>query len=430
MDNLNNALLINSSKPSPDPTCQDLGDFKKLVVSFLNVDAINNKKRQVKQSFMRLPVPGFRPGKAPENIILQHYKAQYMDALAKSLAEEAYFNAVEKLALDPLGAPVIKSINISPLESEFSCSFEVLDSPKFDLPDFSTFKLVKAAEPDLSTQVEEQLQRMRLAKHTLRPFDDTDVSQNNDIMVLNVQLFDGDQKIESMSEDGATYQVEGSDNPDDFGFHLLGLKPQDKKEFSFKGVGFFEGKEMNAKISVVGANKMVPHDLNDDLAKAFGCQDIPELRKKIESALVESEQKRTTQKLVHDLKIKISEHFTFEIPQSLVNGEARLISSKMGDFDSLDKTIQNGLLKQAANNVRLSFVIKKAAKEIPELQLSDMEALNFIHNMLKSQMNGSDTLATSKIEELRKTNKLPIMITRIQEEFVLERLVSKTTIVD
>ena len=103
------SLIINPSKNSTKSSSQeDLGDFKFSVTSKLDIDDINNKKREVMQIFKNMKVPGNRPGKASDQAIMMHHKDRFNDTLIKALAEQAYHDAIAEQKLKPIGYPKFK----------------------------------------------------------------------------------------------------------------------------------------------------------------------------------------------------------------------------------------------------------------------------------------------------------------------------------
>lgn len=430
MKNMND-LIINPAKEKQDMTSvEQLGDFKLLVTSKLDVDDINKKKREVMNIFRNLKVPGNRPGKATDQMILSHYRDKFKDTLVKALAEEAYHNAISEQKIRPLGVPQFKTLDLSPLESQFSCTFEVLSQPEFDLPDFKDWKIVKPSKEDHEVILEKQLQLAREQATELTPFTETDTVTAGDSVVVNLDIFTEGKKVDSMCGDGQVFELDRELDEKNFGLHLVGMKPGEKKVFDMAGTGFFEGKTLTAKVELLNASKRNLPELNDELAKKFGCEDLADLRTKIGSAIDANEQKMETQKLVVSLKEKIKEHFHFPVPEFLIEGEAKMLSQKVGEWDKLEEFIKNGLKTQATDNLRFSFVVNKVAEEHPDCQLSDMEAISILENVIKSQANGNEALAKKKLEELRATNNLPIVITRLKEEFIVEKLITKLTIVE
>lgn len=409
---------------------EQVDKFKVKVTSTLNIEDINLKKREVLQVFKNLKVPGNRPGKASDQAIMMHHKDRFKDTLVRALAETAYHNAIAEQKLRPLGMPQFQSLDLSPLESQFTCTFEILNQPDFDLPDFKTWTLVRPAPVDVTSTVEEQIQLAREQDMEMVPFTETDSVAPTDQIIINLETIHDGKRLDIASGEGQSFIIPKDIESNTFQMHLLGMKPGQKNSFDFKGTGHYEGQMLHADVEILSAGKRILHPVDDQLAQKFGCQDMQDFRTKVASAVDAQQQKIATQKMILALHEKIRESFDFEVPDFLVEGEAKILSQKLGEWDSLEPLVKEGLKKQALGAIRSSFVLNKISEEIPTCQLGDMEALQILENVLRQQIGNDEVVLRRKLDELRQNQKLPIIITRLKEEFVAEKLLDQVTIVD
>src|ERR1700704_6067173 len=80
-------------------------------------------------------LPGFRPGKAPRDMVLRKYAKDIQDEVKRKLISDSYKKAVEEQKLDVLGYPDIEEIQFSrgqPLQ--FAATIET--APEFELPEY------------------------------------------------------------------------------------------------------------------------------------------------------------------------------------------------------------------------------------------------------------------------------------------------------
>jgi len=80
-------------------------------------------------------LPGFRPGKAPKEMVLRKYEKDIQEETKRKLIAEAYRQAVEEQKLDVLGHPDIEEIQFGrgqPLQ--FAATIET--APEFELPEY------------------------------------------------------------------------------------------------------------------------------------------------------------------------------------------------------------------------------------------------------------------------------------------------------
>lgn len=409
---------------------EQIDKFKVKVTSKLGVDDILSKKREVLEIFKNMKVPGNRPGKATDQAIMHHHKERFKEVLVRALAETAYHNAIAEQKLRPLGMPQFQAFDLSPLESQFSCTFEILNQPDFDLPDFKTWKLVRPAPVDVNAAVEEQIQIAREQSPDLVPFTETDSVGPTDQLIINLEVSMDGKKLDAASGEGKSFAISKEIQENTFDMHFIGMKPGQKNSFDFKGTNFFEGKTLHADVEILSATKVVLPPVDDDLVKKFDCTDLNDFRTKVTSAVNAQQQQIATQKLMKALQEKISTSFSFEVPDFLVEGEAKVLSKKIGEWDKLEPLVKEGLKKQALSAIRSSFVLNKVSEEIPACQLGDMEALQILENVIRQQAGNDEVLVSRELDKLRKNQSLPVIITRLKEEFVVEKLLDQVTIVD
>src|SRR5256714_12410469 len=115
-------------------TVQNLAPFKKLVLVEVETDTVDKTFDSITRDFQReASLPGFRPGKAPRDMVLRKYEKDIQSEVKKKLITDSYRKAVEEQKLDVFGYPDIEEIQFSrgkPLQ--FAATIET--APEFELP--------------------------------------------------------------------------------------------------------------------------------------------------------------------------------------------------------------------------------------------------------------------------------------------------------
>jgi FKBP-type peptidyl-prolyl cis-trans isomerase (trigger factor) len=110
----------------------------------------------VLSEYLKVPVPGFRPGKAPKIFIESRFKKEILDDVASRCAER-----FSRKALEAEGVAAAGPISITDIELEkngplqFKAEFTVL--PDFELPDYSQFKLSTQTDDEKRDQISDWL---------------------------------------------------------------------------------------------------------------------------------------------------------------------------------------------------------------------------------------------------------------------------------
>ena len=109
-------------------------------------------------------LPGFRPGKAPRDMVLKKYEADIADEVKKKLIPDAYRQAVKDHKLDVVGYPDIEEIQFGRGQAlQFAATVET--APEFQLPEYkglpAQLETKSVTEADVERALELRRQRRR-----------------------------------------------------------------------------------------------------------------------------------------------------------------------------------------------------------------------------------------------------------------------------
>ncbi|MFQ5845011.1 MAG: trigger factor, partial [Planctomycetota bacterium] len=166
-----------------------------------------------------VPIPGFRPGRAPRKLVERRYGPQVAEEVKQHLLEAAYEEALQKNDLDPISEPELSAdaIDLEP-ERKVSFDFTVTVRPEFELPPLRGIEVEVAPAEPTDEDVAGALRALQRRKATLKPVDDA--AAVGDVVSLRVRGSSGDQEL--FHEENLPYEV-GSR-------YLGGLIPEDLDE--------------------------------------------------------------------------------------------------------------------------------------------------------------------------------------------------------
>ena len=84
-------------------------------------------------------IPGFRPGKAPRDIIKKHYGATAHQEVLKGLIPETYGKAIESEKLDVIDLPEISDVKLDAGSLSFTATVEL--KPEIDIKEYKGIKI-------------------------------------------------------------------------------------------------------------------------------------------------------------------------------------------------------------------------------------------------------------------------------------------------
>ena len=359
----------------------------------------------------KIKIEGFRPGKAPLEVL----KAKVGEM---SILEEAAQLAVNKTLDDVLAERIneIKAVgqpnvNISKLAPNNPFEYKVILSvlPEIELGKYKDLGLraeeAKVEEKELD-KILNDLREMR-AKEVLAEKDR--VIEKGDKVVVDIKLFDGKVPLEEGVHNdlalltGKNYFVPGFDEK------IIGAKNEEELKFQLpypedhhqKNLA---GKIINFEVKIKSVYKRELPELNDDFAKGFRVENLEALRNDLRENVLQEKKRELDLKNESEMIAKILEGTKIgDLPEILIESESRNIMSELeqsvlrqgGKFEDylnhLKKTrdeLRLEMLPNAVKRVKSSLLIREIAV-LEKIEASDKEIEEKILE-LKEQYKGNE----------------------------------------
>jgi trigger factor len=282
-----------------------------------------------------MEMKGFRKGKVPLALMKKKFGEQVMgEAMQKSI-DEAMANHLKETGDRPAQQPVMKmkSETWKPGDDvEVAVSYEKLpDLPEIDFKKIKLERLsVKATDDDVSKALSE-------LAGTSKDFVDRKKgakAKNDDQVIID---FVG--KVDGEIFDGGT----GSDYPlvlgsnsfiPGFEEQLIGAKVGEKVEVKVNFPEDYQAENLKGKAAIFdctlkGVKQAVPAEINDDLAKRFGADDLKGLNQRISDSLEQEYAGAARSVMKRKLLDKLAKSVKIDLPPSLVEAEASQIAHQL-----------------------------------------------------------------------------------------------------
>jgi trigger factor len=329
-------------------------------------------------------LPGFRPGKAPREMVVRMYQKDIEEETKRKLISEAYRQAVDEQKLDVLGHPDIEEIQFKRGEPlQFAATIET--APEFELPDYKGLPVRREVSTVTEADVERALNLLREQRLSFKAVERP--LSAGDIAVVNYTgTCEGKPIIEiAPTAKGLTEQksfwVEakpGSFIPG-FADQLVGAKAGDKRTVNVDFPADFVTQELAGKkgayeVEVVEVKEKVLPPLDEELAKAYGAESLEKLKAGVRRDL-ENELKFKQQKTIrNDLVRALLGRVNFELPETAVAQETRNVvydlvreNAQRGvPRDVIEKQkeqIYSAATSNAKERVKVQFLLQKIAEK-------------------------------------------------------------------
>ncbi len=420
-------------------TVQNLAPCKKLVRVEVEAEKVNEAFVSVTRDYRKhANLPGFRPGKAPEEMVVRKYEKDIQDEVKRKLISESYRNAVEEQKLDVLGQPDIEEIQFNrgqPLQ--FAATVET--APEFQLPEYKGLPAKREARSVTDADVDQALTILREQRTNFKTVER--VVQTGDIAVVN---YTGTSEGKPITEIAPTakglteqkgFWVEATSNSFIPGFadQLMGAKAGDKRTVNVDFPADFVTKELAGKkgvyeVEVTEVKEKVLPPLDEELAKAYGAESLEKLqagvRKDLENELTFKQTRSIRDQLLQELMSRVN----FELPESAVAHETRNVvydlvreNTKRGisreDIEQQKDRIYSAASANAKNRVKIAFLLQKIAEK-EDIKVSQEEIGHRIQHLAGMYQIPPDQF----LRDLKKRNGLIEIYDQVMNEKVIEML--------
>ena len=305
---------------------RDIGPCKKHVrVKVPEADIKHIRDFVLDQMKSRAAVPGFRPGKAPREIVAKKFGRELMDELKQKVLIGSLEQLSQDTNIEPINEPDLDVENLTiPDFGDFEYEFQVEVRPNFDLPSYDQISIKRPNREVSETDIDEAQQRFleQYAEHV--PTDAA--AESGDFVRLSATFNYKGEELRAVAnlsvrvrsilrfEDGEVA---------DFDKLMIGVKKGDTRQgtvtISREAENIsMRGEKVQIDFEVLEVNRVKLPEINRALLQRVGTETQDELRLELEQALqrqVQYDQRQAVRKQVLE---KITESAAWELPEDLV----------------------------------------------------------------------------------------------------------------
>ena len=320
-------------------------------------------------------IPGFRPGKAPRNILEMHFKKDADGSVMEHLVNDALFSALKENDIHPLLNPVVEDIQFNKDKLTFKARVETRPEIKLSKITGLSAKKTKAEVP--AKEVEATLKRIQESQAQYKTVEDRGAKEGDFVIVDYVCEVDG-KEIEKKESDWV--EIKKDEFLRGFSTQLIGIKAAEEKnvevtfpkETARKDIA---SKKATFKMKVKEIKERKLPALDDEFAKQAGdFENLKALKDKIEKDLLVQKERESDQEVEKALMEQLVKHNKIEPPKGLVDrcieemmeqAQKRMQESgqKVPEPDAKEKEkARKDLEPEAKKQIQLAFLLDEIAK--------------------------------------------------------------------
>ena len=336
-----------------------LGKDIKVIVDKKTMDTyLEERYEEVRKNYT---LKGFRPGKAPREILKRQFGEAIMGEVLDKILKETSTKALEENKIRPATQPKIDLKNYGE-GKDLEYVMSVTELPEIDTKQLQSIKFDEYKVKIDNKYTDERINQIAKSQNNFKDADEKHKSIKGDLVVFDYKATSDGKEFKG-SEGKNTQLILGKDLfIKGFDDQLIGVKKSETKKVEVTLPENFPEKELANKKAIfdctiinVKINQEVKVD--DEFAKNLGAKDLNDLKELI-SKQINDEYKNSLDMLSKNQildqldKIKID-----EIPQELIDQEVHVLSHGMKDEEI--KKNKKDLESQAKKRIKTGLILNE-----------------------------------------------------------------------
>ena len=343
-------------------------------------DSIDLKINEVKKT---IKIDGFRPGKVPNNIILQKHGEAINSEVINALIQQKVSKIIQDNNHRPVSQPKVNFKNEKDIKQDedklFEIEFEIF--PDIKLANFEKIEISSTSVKLNKKEVDKRIDLIAKSQRTYKEQKNDYKAKNDDSVLLDYEGTIDGKNFDGGKAESQTIIIGSGRYLKDLEEGLIGTKKGDNKKVKVQFPKDYSAKELqNAEAIFECIIKKIssPEEakVSDDFAKTMGASDLKDLKSKVE-AQMQSEYNDLTKNLdKKNLFEKLQETHTFDLPADLIEAEFNnlkenyLRSQNPSSIDHQKEIKDNKLTadnekkfrEDAKNRIELGLILQEVGK--------------------------------------------------------------------
>jgi len=357
---------------------EELSSIKKKVNVEIPGDQVTKEVDSFyKEVARKAKIKGFRPGKVPRNILERHFKDYVKAEVIQKLIQDTYPTALSESNLHPVSNPMIDPGSLeSGKPFQYSATIEV--KPEIKLEGYLGLNIEGKKEEVKDEEVEERLKGLQNLHANLKTIQEARPIQNGDFVIVDYEARMDGKPLEEGKATDFTVEVGSGRFIPAFEEKLIGLRLEEEREievFFPEDYGYkkWAGKTISFHVKIKEIKEKILPTLDDEFAKDLGdYSSLEELKVKLKQEIEREKQLAFDRQLKDQMVDQLLQKNTFEVPESLVEEQAKALFSdtklrlaaqgiKIDALGISEEKLQEDYRETAMKQVRTFLVLEKIA---------------------------------------------------------------------
>ncbi len=342
---------------------------RKLKVDISSEELVPLEQKVLKNYQRRAEIPGFRPGKAPLNIVRQRHSELIKQELIDEALRKFYSEALVKANINPVSQGKIIDFKFENIDSGMQFEIEVEVEPEIELKKYKGLKVDREVVSVTDEMVDEALQQLREQYATVKEINQ---AEKDHYIYFNAQELDkGDIPIVGHKYENLHVQLGSGKFDPEIEKQLIGIKKGEKRVVGKETIRLGPNKEeqkqrSSLEIHVKKIEEKEFPELDDTFVQNLNdnkLENLQQLKERIRNNLVIDLQQRTEDLLQKRLIDELLKENPSDVPPSMIENYLDSliedIKKQSKDRNVDEESIRKEYRPAAIHNLRWHFLRKK-----------------------------------------------------------------------
>ncbi|HSN97399.1 MAG TPA: trigger factor [Candidatus Nanopelagicales bacterium] len=277
-------------------------------------------------------VRGYRPGKAPRDVLAHLYSGRIHADVAQKLVDSTLNQALAEKQVQPLSQPAIAPVDLRPDEAfSYKARFEV--RPDITQVTWEGFEVKRPAVKATDDMVEAELQNLRRQHATLQALDPERPARSGDVATITFRLDIGGSALEGKEQEIETELGTGQLFKE-IEEGLTGMTPGQQKDITLTFPTGHQNPELRGKegifhLTLKDLRERIYPELDDEFAKDCGEESLEALKASLRSNVEKELTQKANDVIAEQLVIELCKANPIPVPPSLVDQQAQLAEREL-----------------------------------------------------------------------------------------------------
>jgi len=281
---------------------------------------------------------GFRPGKAPKDMVAKLYGTELHHEVMEVLADKALREAIEKHSLNIVGHPHVHfGKDDGEKDLEITANVAVVPSP--EIKGYKKLKFEVEVRNPAEDELSRELDGLRERKAEYRKLENRDVAQEGDFATVEYRATVEGKALGKKETETRFVTIGKGMLPEELDKALIGTKVGEARDVQIALSENYADKAMAGKtadyrVEIKELQEKILPELSDEFAKETGmAEDLSGLKTRMQKEIEEAYKEQNLRAKEKKLFETILEKNPFEVPEVMIDEEIRSLLFEMNALD-------------------------------------------------------------------------------------------------